>query len=164
MTAQEIKAILEERMSIEDFAFGDFGPDESFVGSPEVEEIKAKKEAARQALINHPIHNGPWNERQTNPEYNELREAYDSLPSEFNARRNEWLESLGLGPIEEVASKGGEGEGEEWYVVYHFPKHNIYLKCDGFYQSYNGTEFYDGWDDCFEVKPKEITVTVYEKL
>jgi hypothetical protein len=99
MTAQEIKAILEKKLSIEDFAFGDFEDEE-----------------------------------------------------------------LGLGKIETVDEKGGEGEGEEWYIVYYFSTYNVYLKCDGFYQSYNGTEFYNGWGDCFEVTPQEKTITVYEKI
>ncbi len=99
MTAQEIKAVLEEKLTIEDFAFEDF----------------------------------------------------------------DW-EELGLGEIKEVEQRGGEGQGDEWYIVYYFPDHDIYLKVDGYYQSYNGTEFYDGWDDCYEVKPQEKTITVFEKL
>jgi len=99
MTAQEIKDILEERLSIEDFAFEDFIQDE-----------------------------------------------------------------LGLGPIEAVTQVGGEGQGDEWYIIFYFTDHNVYLKCDGYYQSYNGTEFYDGWGDCYEVKPQEKTITVYEKF
>jgi hypothetical protein len=99
MTAQEIKTILEEKLSIEDFAFEEFDEDE-----------------------------------------------------------------LGLGPIKTIEQKGGGGQGDEWYIVFHFTEHNIYLKCDGYYQSYNGTEFYNGWDDCFEVKPKQVEVTIYENI
>jgi len=99
MTAQEIKAVLEEKLSIDDFAYGDFDSEE-----------------------------------------------------------------LGLGEIKEVDQYGGEGQGDEWYVVYLFVDHNIHLKVEGYYQSYNGTEFYEGWDDCFEVTPQEKTITVFEKL
>jgi len=61
---------------------------------------------------------------------------------------------------EEVAQKGGEGEGDEWYSVKYFPQHDIYIRVDGWYQSHNGTEF-DGWGCCTEVRPKEVLVTVY---
>ena len=99
MTAQEIKAVLEEKLSIDDFAYGDFDSEE-----------------------------------------------------------------LGLGEIKQVDQYGGEGQGDEWYVIYQFADHNVYLKVEGYYQSYNGVEFYEGWDDCFEVTPQEKTITVFEKL
>lgn len=66
-----------------------------------------------------------------------------------------------IGEMVEVAQKGGEGEGDEWYAVKHFPKHDIYVRIDSFYASYNGTTF-DGWEDCKEVKPIEKTIKVYE--
>jgi hypothetical protein len=66
------------------------------------------------------------------------------------------------GGWEEIDSYGGEGQGETWYSIKYFPEHNIYIRVDGFYQSYNGTEFYDGWNCCSEVRPIEKTITVYE--
>jgi len=60
-----------------------------------------------------------------------------------------------------VAEHGGEGKGEDWWKVFHFIDHDVYIKVQGFYQSYSGTEFYDGWDSCTEVKPQEVVVTVY---
>lgn len=55
---------------------------------------------------------------------------------------------------------GGEGEGEDFWSVYSFTKDGltVYIKFDGYYQSYNGSEF-DSW---FFVIPKEKTITVYE--
>lgn len=67
----------------------------------------------------------------------------------------------GLGEVEEVVQKGGEGEGSEWYSVKYFKDHDVYIKVEGYYSSYNGTDF-DGWEDCSEVKPQEKTITVYE--
>ena len=64
-----------------------------------------------------------------------------------------------LGPWEEVAQKGGEDEGSEWYSVKHFSKYDVFVRIDGYYSSYNGTNFED---DIYEVKPVEKTVTVYE--
>jgi len=164
MTAQEIKAILEEHTTIEDFAFEEFGPANSFIASPEVEKMISTQKEAREKMENHPTYKKSWGEQQSDAEYMALRKAYLECPSGYPERKNEWLESLGLGPIENVDRKGGEGEGEEWYTVFYFPKHDVYLKCDGFYESYNGTEFYNGWDDCFEVKPQEKTITVYQSI
>lgn len=65
-----------------------------------------------------------------------------------------------LGEIEEVDSKGGyEGGGEYAMRVMYFKNHDVYLKLEGVYYSYHGTD----WDDSLqEVRPKEKTVTVYE--
>ncbi len=72
------------------------------------------------------------------------------------------LKNSVLGIVKEVARYGGEGKGEDWWVVYRFVDHNVYIKVNGYYQSYNGTEFYDGWDCCSEVKPIQKTITVFE--
>jgi hypothetical protein len=71
-------------------------------------------------------------------------------------------EELGLGEIEEVDKYGGEGKGETWYSVKHFVDHNVYIRVDGYYTSYEGTSFYDEWDCCRNVKPEQKTITVYE--
>jgi hypothetical protein len=71
------------------------------------------------------------------------------------------LESVGLGSIEEIDSYGGEGQGETWYRVYYFKDIDLYVRVDGFYQSYSGVSF-NGWDDISIVRPVEKTVTVYE--
>lgn len=71
-------------------------------------------------------------------------------------------EKLGLGPIEEVHQEGGEGEGSHWESVQYFKEHDVYISVVGYYTSYHGTDFYDGWSCCKEVKPKEKTITVYE--
>lgn len=70
------------------------------------------------------------------------------------------LEYLGLGEIEEVYQRGGEGEGDHWESVKHFKDHGVYIKTIGFYSSHNGTDFYDGYGE--EVKPQEKTITVYQ--
>jgi len=68
--------------------------------------------------------------------------------------------ALGLGEWEEVDQKGGEGEGESWHSVKHFKDHDVYLRIDGHYTSYDGTDFYGS--EIEEVKPKQKTITVYE--
>ena len=71
-------------------------------------------------------------------------------------------ENLGLGPINKVHSEGGEGQGEHWERVYHFPDHDVYISVVGFYSSYDGVDFYDGWGCCSNVRPVQKTITVYE--
>lgn len=67
---------------------------------------------------------------------------------------------LGLGEIEEVTQKGGEGEGSEWYSVKYFKDHDVYIKVEGYYSSYHGTDFENGYGD--ECRPKLKTITIYE--
>lgn len=66
------------------------------------------------------------------------------------------------GPNTRVHSTGGEDEGSYWCAVHYFPDHDVYLKVTGYYQSYSGTDFDDGWDCVTEVRPVEKTITVYE--
>ena len=70
-------------------------------------------------------------------------------------------EELGLGKIEEIYQHGGEGEGSNWWSVKFFKDHNVYIKVSGYYTSYNGTDFDEGWECCTEVKPQTKTITVY---
>ena len=69
------------------------------------------------------------------------------------------FDSLELGEIKVVDEYGGEGQGDEYWVVYHFVEHDIYIRVDGWYSSYEGSEFEDYG---YEVRPTEKTITVYE--
>lgn len=69
-------------------------------------------------------------------------------------------EELGLGKVEEVDRYGGEGNGDTWYSVKHFVDHDVYIKTEGYYSSYSGTDFEYGYGT--EVRPVEKTVTFYE--
>jgi hypothetical protein len=55
---------------------------------------------------------------------------------------------------------GGEEQGEDYWSVYKFTngKDTCYVKFDGWYQSYNGSEF----NEWFFVSPVEKMVTFYE--
>jgi len=69
---------------------------------------------------------------------------------------------LGFGEIEEIEQYGGEGDGSRWYSIKHFKKTNQYFRIDGYYESYNGSEF-ESYENCLkEVKPKEKNIIVYE--
>ena len=61
--------------------------------------------------------------------------------------------------VEYVDSYGGEGMGDEYWTVYKFTRDDEtqYLKFDGWYRSYVGTEFNERrW-----VKPVEVLVTKF---
>jgi len=64
-----------------------------------------------------------------------------------------------VGEYEVADEHGGEGQGDEMHIVYHFKKHDIYIRLDGWYSSY-GESSWDG--DYQEVRPTERTVTFYE--
>lgn len=66
----------------------------------------------------------------------------------------------GVGDWEEVDQVGGEGEGDHWHSVKYFKDHNVYIKTTGYYSSYSGADFYDGYGK--EVSPKEETIIVYK--
>lgn len=157
-----IKHISELYDSVSEFAHEEgFSIPEDFVFSNAVEIQKQKYDAAYKA----------W---QATPGYNDykLRDSeYERLYSEWRAiqnpddlMRNEYLESIGLGPWEEIEHYGGEDCGSTWYSIKHFTKHNVYVKVDGWYQSYHGTDF-DGWDTaCSEVRPVQKMVTVFDTI
>ena len=141
--------------------FTEEGPDipDDFKFSEKIEKIAANKE---QALINlkaHPF----YNDKKVSKEgHEELNRIYQDLPSVWDAKQEEYLDSIGIGRIEEVSQRGGEGEGEYWESVKYFPMHDIYIKVVGHYTSYEGTEFYNEWDCCSQVVPVKKEVTYYE--
>lgn len=76
---------------------------------------------------------------------------------------NEQLAPVGWAMLDMVEHYGGEGQGETYYTVYSFlnPQgETVYIQLDGWYASYNGSEYID----TFEVTPKEKTITVYETV
>lgn len=87
----------------------------------------------------------------------ELYEDVDDLAYDHNPK-----EIIGVGILKEVKQKGGEDQGSEWYSIKHIPEQNIYIKVEGYYTSHHGTDFYDGWDCCKQVNPKEKTIIIYE--
>lgn len=66
---------------------------------------------------------------------------------------------LGLGESKQIEQEGGEGEGESWHSVRYFKDHDIYLRVDATYTSYEGTDFSDSTIE--EVRPVERMVTFY---
>lgn len=142
LTVKEILDIIESNgISVENFGFGEFGAPDYFELSPETQKLKDEYKAW--ASI-------PYDERKNT----ERPESY------WAKADNEWLNSIGIGEWEEVDQYGGEGQGDTWYSVKYFKDHDVYIKTTGFYSSYNGTDFYNGYGE--EVKPQKKTITVYE--
>jgi len=57
-----------------------------------------------------------------------------------------------LGKIEMIEHFGGEGKGDDYYTVYYFEDHDIYISFDGWYASHHGSEY----NDMSEVRPKKV--------
>jgi len=62
-----------------------------------------------------------------------------------------------FGPFKEVDSSGSH-ENEDWWGVFYFERHDVFIRISGYYTSYNGIAA-----DTIgpEVFPKEKTITVY---
>lgn len=65
-----------------------------------------------------------------------------------------------LGKIEMVKHRGGEGEGDSYYSVYHFIDHDVYIQFDGWWVSHAGAEY----NEMFEVWPEQVTITQYNQI
>jgi hypothetical protein len=96
--------------------------------------------------------------------YNEILEVLKEKINSVNLFAYEDYDEkdLNLGEIKEVHSEGGEDQGSHWESVKYFVDHDVYISVVGYYTSYDGTDFYDGWDCCQEVRPIEKIVTFYE--
>jgi hypothetical protein len=91
------------------------------------------------------------------PSVEEFAGEYDYGKEPFKI---EGLEELG--DVSVIEHYGGEGKGDTYYTIWYFKDHDVYLRIDGFYSSYNGVDWIQGWDGASEVKPKQKTITVYE--
>lgn len=68
----------------------------------------------------------------------------------------------GLGIVTVVETFGGEGMGDQYYMVFKLEdcSGERFFKLDGWYASWDGGTY----DRMFEVKPVEKTVTFYESV
>jgi len=106
----------------------------------------------------------PNTEKYNSPEWKEYQLKLSLFPSKYDLAKKEWLDVNNLPEWEEIHQEGGEGEGDHWESVKYFKDHDVYIKVIGYYQSHHGTEFYDGWGCCHNVKPQERVITVYESF
>jgi hypothetical protein len=63
--------------------------------------------------------------------------------------------------FEHKENYGGEGMGEDYWSVYKFTDDTdeVFVKFEGWYQSYNGSEY----EEYYFVNPKQVMVTQYFK-
>lgn len=81
----------------------------------------------------------------------------------FMAVWDEMLDALpyieGLGQLELAEKSGGEGDGAQIHVVLKVGEQ--YFQQDGYYSSWGSDEM-DG--EVYEVRPKQVQVTQYERV
>lgn len=148
---EQIKEILVANFSLENFAYDEIPYDTENFSS---EALEAQNKLDKWLLDNP-------NPGYGKPDYDKWYKEYNSLPTKYSIAKKEFLSKLGIN-WKEVEQYGGEDQGSTWYSVKYFPDHDVYIRVDGYYSSYNGTDF-NGWDgDCKEVRPKQKTITVYE--
>lgn len=63
-----------------------------------------------------------------------------------------------LGNVEMMEQFGGEGDGDQYWAVYHFKDHGVYVQFDGWYASHYGSEY----NDMLEVEPVEVMRTEWQ--
>ncbi len=97
--------------------------------------------------------------------------AYDYVPdnddldawSDLSARGVTVPFTTGLVEVTQIASAGGEGDGDQyWYVMKIAPldgQQERYFKADGHYASFDGGEY----DSFFEVFPKQVLRTEWSQ-
>lgn len=161
LTAQEILEIIEENYSIDNFAYNELS-DLIDTENEEINEI-IKKGDEFNLIRNNFYQNMSEEDKRCNWEDRESNSAwieYNSLESGYDYKRKAILTALGLGKVVEIDQYGGEDQGSTWYSVKHFVDHDVYIKTSGYYTSYHGTDFEEGYGE--EVKPTQKTITVYE--
>ncbi len=69
-------------------------------------------------------------------------------------------ELLGEVKCVDFQERSSEGDHDTQYTRYYFEKHDAYVELSGYYSSHDSGDF----DEIYGVTPKEITVTIYEKI
>lgn len=150
LTAEEILKIVSDNYSELDFAYGEWL--ETEVEVPD--EIGVKEEEAKKSFYKLNLKDKELSSEDS------LFVEYKNMPSEYTMKEKYVLDYLGLGEVVDIKRRGGEGQGELWYQVWYFKNHDVYIRIDGHYTSYNGVDFYDGYGS--ETFPKEQTRIIYE--
>ena len=160
LTGKEILEIVEENYSVSSFAYDELTEVEGDVKltpeeEAEAEEVGNKREAYYESIKDE-LKDLSYQERQKHPKF----QKWEEMPSKWDHLRELTTNKLGLGKVVEIEQYGGSDMGSTWYSIKYFEDHDVYIRTDGYYQSYSGTEFYDGYG--YEVTPKKKTITVFE--
>lgn len=156
LTAQQILKIIEENYSESSFAHNDWLDTDKVEIPSEVGKKEQEEKDAFWKSIEEEIKPLNYSQSIENSKYKQ----YQAMPSDYVVKQQYILNQLGLGEVEEVSQYGGEDMGTTWYSVKYFKDHDVYIRIDGYYTSYNGADFYDGYGR--EVVPTEKTVVVFE--
>lgn len=65
-----------------------------------------------------------------------------------------------LGEVEISDTSKGSGD-KDWYVVFYYKEHDVYVKVSAYYESYYGVSFDEDWEGISEVRPSQKVVTIY---
>lgn len=72
---------------------------------------------------------------------------------------DEYLKSLDL-EYQRITDYNSENDSDTISMVLYFPSWDVYIRADGYYSSYSGSDWQDAtW---YEVKPKEKVIKVFE--
>ncbi len=70
-------------------------------------------------------------------------------------------QEIALGPFKEVYREREGSDKDQAVCVIYSEKHDVYIGVDGYYSSNDGSTYDNG---PYEVRPKEVTVTIYEQV
>lgn len=142
-----IKKLKASDISIKDFAFEDWGGNiNDFPEAVEARKIREDYVKNRNGKLDIQEHI-----------------EYKNLPNEYTVASQAYCKKNNIPNWKEIYQYGGEGQGDMWYSVKYFPDLDLYIRVDGWHQSYSGTEFSNDWyEACREVRPQEKVITVYE--
>ena len=159
LTGEEILKIVADNYTVDQFAYGEWGSATNNTFTPaqqeEIDRVNSERLAVEKLLPKR-LDFATYEEYAKDPNV----VLYNELPSSYILEREYTLKNLGLGEVDEVVQYGGQNQGSTWYSVKYFKDHDVYIRTDGYYQSYHGTEFYDGHGRV--VIPQERKITVYE--
>lgn len=167
-TYEEILSILEENIPArilitgedDDYDGNDYEYPESVENDEKVLANQAEFDKIDTEMENHA---GYRNYEKRDERFTELSNRWNEL-RDINVKLNVHLKQLGIGKMVEVQQKGGSDQGSEWYSVRHFVDHDIYIKFNYYYSSYEGIAFEeDEYGSCQNVEPVEKMIIVYDK-
>ena len=159
-TGAELLEIIEANYDVSTFGYNEMGDTHEPVEvtaeeKAEGDRLQAEKSAYHERVKGN-FDNLPYSERQKHPDFIQ----WQAMTSRWEHERNVITTKLGLGPVQEIEQHGGEDQGSTWYSIKYFPDHDVYIRTDGYYQSYSGTDFHEGYGKV--VTPQQKTITVFE--
>ena len=144
----------------EDYDGNEFEYPEGIDSDSEILAHKAELDSIDALMKNHA---GYSNFEKRDDEFEKLRDKWYKLRN-VNVKLQVYLKQLGVGQMLEVAQKGGSDQGSEWYSVKHFVDHDVYIKFNYYYSSYEGIDIEENeYSDCKNVEPVEKMIIVYNE-